>query len=75
MTDAVRWPYWSSSVARRKTDAALKAMDRGAKIALNGERLMCNWKVWLENAFENHHGTIHGHDTPEKPQNWELEAH
>ena len=32
----------------------------------------CNWKVWLENAFENYHAmTIHRkHMDPSKPQNW-----
>jgi choline monooxygenase len=35
----------------------------------------CNWKVWLENAFENYHvPTIHRkHVDPTKPQNWEFE--
>ena len=35
----------------------------------------CNWKVWLENAFENYHvPTIHRkHVDPSKPQNWEFE--
>jgi len=35
----------------------------------------CNWKVWLENAFENYHAmTIHrAHMDPVKPQNWEFE--
>jgi choline monooxygenase len=36
----------------------------------------CNWKVWLENAFENYHAmTIHRkHMDPANPQNWEFEA-
>ncbi|HZS82933.1 MAG TPA: aromatic ring-hydroxylating dioxygenase subunit alpha [Stellaceae bacterium] len=36
----------------------------------------CNWKVWLENAFENYHApTIHQkHMTPGKPQNWTFES-
>jgi len=36
----------------------------------------CNWKVWLENAFENYHvPTIHRkHIDPAKPQNWTFEA-
>lgn len=35
----------------------------------------CNWKVWLENAFENYHApTIHRkHIDPKKPQNWSFE--
>lgn len=35
----------------------------------------CNWKVWLENAFENYHAmTIHRkHMDPSKPQNWTFE--
>ncbi|MBM3357386.1 MAG: aromatic ring-hydroxylating dioxygenase subunit alpha [Betaproteobacteria bacterium] len=35
----------------------------------------CNWKVWLENAFENYHvPTIHRkHIDPAKPQNWQFE--
>ena len=35
----------------------------------------CNWKVWLENAFENYHvPTIHRkHTDPTKPQNWVFE--
>ena len=35
----------------------------------------CNWKVWLENAFENYHvPTIHRrHIDPGKPQNWIFE--
>ena len=35
----------------------------------------CNWKVWLENAFENYHVPhIHRkHVDPSKPQNWEFE--
>jgi choline monooxygenase len=35
----------------------------------------CNWKVWLENAFENYHvATIHrGHYDPKNPQNWKFE--
>jgi choline monooxygenase len=35
----------------------------------------CNWKVWLENAFENYHvPTIHRkHIDPTKAQNWEFE--
>lgn len=35
----------------------------------------CNWKVWLENAFENYHvPTIHRkHVDPSKPQNWQFE--
>lgn len=35
----------------------------------------CNWKVWLENAFENYHvPTIHRrHVDPAKPQNWTFE--
>lgn len=35
----------------------------------------CNWKVWLENAFENYHvPTIHRkHVDPRNPQNWEFE--
>jgi choline monooxygenase len=35
----------------------------------------CNWKVWLENAFENYHAmTIHRkHMDPANPQNWEFE--
>ncbi|HLX28366.1 MAG TPA: aromatic ring-hydroxylating dioxygenase subunit alpha [Casimicrobiaceae bacterium] len=34
----------------------------------------CNWKVWLENAFENYHAmTIHRrHMDPAKPQNWQF---
>jgi choline monooxygenase len=36
----------------------------------------CNWKVWLENAFENYHvSTIHRkHVDPANPQNWEFET-
>jgi choline monooxygenase len=36
----------------------------------------CNWKVWLENAFENYHvPTIHRkHIEPGKPQNWQFET-
>ena len=35
----------------------------------------CNWKVWLENAFENYHvATIHRqHHDPTRPQNWVFE--
>jgi choline monooxygenase len=35
----------------------------------------CNWKVWLENAFENYHAmTIHRkHMDPQNPQNWSFE--
>jgi len=35
----------------------------------------CNWKVWLENAFENYHAsTVHRkHLDPAKPQNWIFE--
>lgn len=35
----------------------------------------CNWKVWLENAFENYHvATVHrDHYDPENPQNWTFE--
>jgi choline monooxygenase len=35
----------------------------------------CNWKVWLENAFENYHAmTIHRkHMDPSNPQNWAFE--
>ena len=35
----------------------------------------CNWKVWLENAFENYHvPTIHRkHVDPSQPQNWTFE--
>lgn len=35
----------------------------------------CNWKVWLENAFENYHvPTIHrDHYDPANPQNWVFE--
>ena len=35
----------------------------------------CNWKIWLENAFENYHvPTIHRkHIDPAKPQNWQFE--
>lgn len=35
----------------------------------------CNWKVWLENAFENYHVmTIHRkHVDPKNPQNWVFE--
>lgn len=35
----------------------------------------CNWKVWLENAFENYHvPTIHRkHHDPANPQNWTFE--
>jgi choline monooxygenase len=35
----------------------------------------CNWKVWLENAFENYHAmTIHRkHMDPNNPQNWVFE--
>jgi choline monooxygenase len=34
----------------------------------------CNWKVWLENAFENYHvATIHRqHYDPVNPQNWQF---
>ena len=34
----------------------------------------CNWKVWLENAFENYHvATIHrDHYDPKNPQRWEF---
>lgn len=37
----------------------------------------CNWKVWLENAFENYHvPTIHRqHYDPKNPQRWEFESH
>ena len=36
----------------------------------------CNWKVWLENAFENYHAmTIHRkHMDPSRPQNWTFEG-
>jgi phenylpropionate dioxygenase-like ring-hydroxylating dioxygenase large terminal subunit len=36
----------------------------------------CNWKVWLENAFENYHApTIHRkHMDPHNPQNWSFET-
>ena len=36
----------------------------------------CNWKIWLENAFENYHvPTIHRkHWDPENPQNWQFEV-
>lgn len=36
----------------------------------------CNWKVWLENAFENYHAmTIHRkHMDPDNPQNWSFES-
>ncbi|HLI12085.1 MAG TPA: aromatic ring-hydroxylating dioxygenase subunit alpha [Alphaproteobacteria bacterium] len=36
----------------------------------------CNWKVWLENAFENYHApTIHRkHIDPANPQMWEFHA-
>lgn len=35
----------------------------------------CNWKVWLENAFENYHvPTVHkDHYDPANPQNWMFE--
>lgn len=34
----------------------------------------CNWKVWLENAFENYHAaTIHRKHMPAEPQNWTFE--
>lgn len=35
----------------------------------------CNWKVWLENAFENYHvATVHrDHYDPANPQNWQFE--
>lgn len=35
----------------------------------------CNWKIWLENAFENYHvPTVHRkHHDPAKPQNWTFE--
>ncbi|MBV9066062.1 MAG: aromatic ring-hydroxylating dioxygenase subunit alpha [Methylobacteriaceae bacterium] len=35
----------------------------------------CNWKVWLENAFENYHvATVHrDHYDPKNPQNWRFE--
>ena len=35
----------------------------------------CNWKVWLENAFENYHvATVHrDHYDPRNPQNWTFE--
>ena len=35
----------------------------------------CNWKLWLENAFENYHvATVHRkHYDPAKPQNWMFE--
>ena len=35
----------------------------------------CNWKVWLENAFENYHvATVHrDHYDPKNPQNWSFE--
>jgi len=34
----------------------------------------CNWKVWLENAFENYHAaTIHRKHMPKEPQNWSFE--
>ncbi len=35
----------------------------------------CNWKVWLENAFENYHvPTLHRkHVDPTKPQSWSFE--
>lgn len=35
----------------------------------------CNWKVWLENAFENYHvATVHkDHYDPAHPQNWTFE--
>ncbi len=35
----------------------------------------CNWKLWLENAFENYHvATVHRkHYDPTKPQNWQFE--
>lgn len=35
----------------------------------------CNWKVWLENAFENYHApTVHRkHIDPKNPQNWSFE--
>lgn len=35
----------------------------------------CNWKVWLENAFENYHvATVHrDHYDPKNPQNWTFE--
>ena len=35
----------------------------------------CNWKIWLENAFENYHvATVHrSHYDPKNPQNWKFE--
>jgi choline monooxygenase len=35
----------------------------------------CNWKIWLENAFENYHvPTVHrDHYDPRNPQNWQFE--
>jgi choline monooxygenase len=35
----------------------------------------CNWKIWLENAFENYHvATVHRqHYDPKNPQNWQFE--
>jgi choline monooxygenase len=35
----------------------------------------CNWKVWLEHAFENYHvATVHRqHYDPKNPQNWQFE--
>jgi choline monooxygenase len=34
----------------------------------------CNWKVWLENAFENYHAaTIHRKHMPKEPQSWTFE--
>ena len=35
----------------------------------------CNWKIWLENAFENYHvATVHrDHYDPKNPQNWQFE--
>ena len=38
-------------------------------------RVDCNWKVWLENAFENYHvATVHRtHYDPKNPQNWSFE--
>lgn len=37
----------------------------------------CNWKIWLENAFENYHvATVHrDHYDPKNPQNWQFEEH
>jgi choline monooxygenase len=36
----------------------------------------CNWKVWLDNAFENYHvATIHReHFDPKNPQRWEFQS-